>query len=499
MTSHDDGRWGMARRPLAARPTNTGSVVTVLARRLPRHGAAPGRGVWGPPVALRPHASPCPGPARHPAAVRRRPAAAIGPRCRRARRRGADPPGRAHRGRCGGSPPDSSARPGRRVGRPAGPRRRDRGGACRRRPRLVRGACEVAFDRILAYHAQEGAAARGHGRRRHHGGASHAGGRARRHLRPGRPGPLSLDRPHVRRPGPGGRGRHSRTVRPSGRGRQDRRGHAVRGVDRRDRRGVPDRWRAGRSRPWPTARTVCRRSTSSPDRATPTWPRPSARCPESSAWRPLSPDRPRSSSWPGRRPRPRSPPSTWSCRPSTGPTAWPGWSAGMRPTAERVSAEVDRIVAALTPAGRPGGHPGDGGDQLPGRRAGAGAGGRQRHRARAPAADGSPRSRDWRCSDLVQNAGAVFIGPVVAGQHGRLHRRAEPRAPHQPHRPLRLGAAGRRLPQAHPRGARDAGSRCASSGPPSSPWPRPRACRPTPSRCAAAWTRSASSTRGAAT
>ncbi len=37
-----------------------------------------------------------------------------------------------------------------------------------------------------------------------------------------------------------------------------------------------------------------------------------------------SPGPPRWSSWPTRRPRPSTPPSTSSCRPSTDPTAWPG-------------------------------------------------------------------------------------------------------------------------------------------------------------------------------
>jgi hypothetical protein len=42
--------------------------------------------------------------------------------------------------------------------------------------------------------------------------------------------------------------------------------------------------------------------------------------------------------------------------------------------------------------------------------------------------------------------------PVVAGQPGGLHRRAQPRAADQPHGPLLLGAAGGRLPSTHPRG-----------------------------------------------
>ena len=57
-----------------------------------------------------------------------------------------------------------------------------------------------------------------------------------------------------------------------------------------------------------------------------------------------------------RTPRPSWPPSTWSSRPSTAPTDWPGWSPGRRRWPTRSTAEVDRLVAALAPAGRPRGH-----------------------------------------------------------------------------------------------------------------------------------------------
>ena len=84
---------------------------------------------------------------------------------------------------------------------------------------------------------------------------------------------------------------------------------------------------AGRrpSPPWPTGRPASPPSTSSPVRATPTWPKPSVSSRAWSGWRRPSPGPRRSWWWPGRTRRRRSPPWTWSCRPSTGPTAWPGW------------------------------------------------------------------------------------------------------------------------------------------------------------------------------
>ncbi len=66
-------------------------------------------------------------------------------------------------------------------------------------------------------------------------------------------------------------------------------------------------------------------STSSPDPGTATWPRPSARCRGSSASPPPSPGPRRWWWWPTTPPRWRGPPSTSWSRPSTAPTAWPGW------------------------------------------------------------------------------------------------------------------------------------------------------------------------------
>ena len=70
---------------------------------------------------------------------------------------------------------------------------------------------------------------------------------------------------------------------------------------------------------------------------------------------------------------------------------------------------------------------------------------------------------------VPEDEGLALLGPgperrrrlhrtVVAGQHGRLHRRAQPRPADQPHGALRLGAAGGRLPQARARGAGHAGA-----------------------------------------
>ena len=170
-------------------------------------------------------------------------------------------------------------------------------------------------------------------------GHAPGGPRRRRHHRP--PPDPAVERAGIY--APGGRARYPSTVlmcaaparvagvgehrpvRAPGRRRQGRRRHAVRRLRRRGRRGVPDRRGPGHRRHGLRHATACPPSTSSPARATPTWPRPSARCRASSAWRRPSPGPPRSSSSPARTRRPRSPPSTWSCRPSTGPTGWPGW------------------------------------------------------------------------------------------------------------------------------------------------------------------------------
>ena len=186
-------------------------------------------------------------------------------------------------------------------------------------------ALEVAFGRILAYHAHEGTPP----------GDLVEGGITVGHLT------RAVERAGIY--APGGRARYPSTVlmcaapaRVAGVGSialcvppaadgQDRHRHAVRRLHRRRGRGVPDRRGPGHRRHGLRDAPACRPSTSSPARATPTWPRPSASCRASSAWRRPSPAPPRSWSSPARTRRRPSPPSTWSCRPSTGPTGWPGW------------------------------------------------------------------------------------------------------------------------------------------------------------------------------
>ena len=162
---------------------------------------------------------------------------------------------------------------------------------------------------------------------------------------------------------------------------------------------------------------------------------------------------------------PSSPPSTSSSRPSTAPTGWPGWSPGTATSPTRSSAEVDRIVAASPRRADLESTLATAGIAVPGRRARAGA---ARSPTRSPPSTWSswcPRTTPRRCSSWCSNAGAVFLGPLVAGQRRRLHRRAQPRAADEPHGPLRVRAAGRRLPQAHPRGERRRRTRCAALGP----------------------------------
>ena len=97
-----------------------------------------------------------PGPARHAAAVRRRPAAAVGARCRRPRGRGGDPGAGADRGRralirCTAELDRVDVSDGLRVPQSAIAQAR-----ATVDPDLAE-ALEVAFGRILAYHAHEGA------------------------------------------------------------------------------------------------------------------------------------------------------------------------------------------------------------------------------------------------------------------------------------------------------------------------------------------------------
>ena len=164
------------------------------------------------------------------------------------------------------------------------------------------------------------------------------------------------------------------------------------------------------SPPWPTGPPASRRSTSSPGRATPTWPRPSASCRASSAWRPPSPVPRRSSSWPA----PSAPPSFAAVdlvvQAEHGPDglAWlVTWDADQ---AEEIAAEVDRIVAASSRRA-----------DLEATLATAGivclVDGPEQALAVANAVAPEhlqlmvPEERGLALLDLVQNAGAVFIGP----------------------------------------------------------------------------------------
>ena len=448
------------------------------------------RAARGPPVALGPHAPPRPGPARHAAAVRRRPAAPVGAGCRRPRRRGGDPRAGAGRGRPRRDPLHGGAGQGRRVRRPAGAPERHRAGPRHASTRTWRGPRGGLRPHPRLPRPRGRATGRPR-RRRHHGRAPDAAGRAGRHLRPGRPGPLPLDRAHVRRAGPGGRRGEHRPVRAAGR-------PTARSTPRRC---VPPRSRASTrstgsavrrpSPPWRTGPRACPRSTSSPGRATRTWPRPSARCPVSWAWPRPSPARPRSSWSPAPTRRRPSPPSTSSCRPSTGPTAWPGWSAGTPPSLEAVSAEVDRIVAASSRRADLESTLATSGIAclVDGPERGDGRG--QHRRPRAPAADGA-RGRGRGHGGAGAERRCRVHRRLVAGQHGGLHRRAQPRAAHQPDGALRLGAAGRRLPQAPAHRPRDARGVAHPRARTWSRWPRPRACPPTPTPCGAAWPRSTS-------
>ena len=274
------------------------------------------------------------------------PAAPGRPGRRRARRRGRHPGRGARRGRRRRHPGHGHLRPGRRLRRPAGPARGDRGGPA---PTSTRRswALELAFDRIVAYHAARGHAAGRLRRRRCHRQPPDPPGRARRHLRARWPGPLPLDRPHVRRTGPGGRRPAASpcACRPGPDG-QDRRRHPVRRVGGRDRRGVPDRRRPGHRRHGLRHRQrPGRRRHRRPGQRL----RGRGQAPGLGRGRRglglRRALRDRRGRRPGRAPRP-SPPSTWSSRPSTAPTAWPGWSPGTPTCSSGSSPRSDPIVAA---------------------------------------------------------------------------------------------------------------------------------------------------------
>ena len=132
----------------------------------------------------------------------------------------------------------------------------------------------------------------------------------------------------------------------------------------------------------------------------------------------------------------------------------------------------------LPPSVRPRGHLGLGRFRLPGRRGVRGPRGGQHGRPRAPRAHGGP----GRGAPAPGHGGRRrLLRAVGPGQPGRLRGRSQSRPADQPHRPLRLVAAGRRLPAPHPRGVgRAPGHRRAGPGR-GRRWPGSRACRPTPS------------------
>ena len=438
-----------------------------------------------PPVALWPHVPPYPGPARHPAALRGGPAAPVGTGVGRPRRGGRDPAAR-----CGprGTTP-SSATPPSSTGwtcRTAcgSPRRRSRRRAPTPTPRSGE-ALEVAFGRILAYHAHEGSRP----------GDLVEGGITVGHLT------RAVERAGIY--APGGRARYPSTVlmcaapaRVAGVGSialcvppaadgQDRHGHAVRRLRRRRGRGLPDRRGPGHRRHGLRDGAACPPSTSSPARATPTWPRPSASCPGvvgvASAFAGPSeivvvagPDAP-----------PAFAAIDLVVQAEHGPDglAWlVTWDGGL---AEEIAAEVDRMVAASSRRA-----------DLEATLATAGivclVDGPEQALAVANAI--APEHLQLM---VPEDEGLALLGArperrrrlrraVVAGQHGGLHRRAEPRAADQPDGALRRR---RCAPTTSASTCTRCGSRptpCARSARSSSHWPRPRACPPTPTRCASA-------------
>ena len=189
----------------------------------------------------------------------------------------------------------------------------------------LRGALELAYDadpRLPPPRAGTGAGLR---ERRGRRPPPRPAGGARRAVRPGGPGALSLDRAHVRRPGPGGRGGRARAVRAPRPRRRHRGRDAGGGRHRRHRRGLPGGRRPGRGghglrhRVHPARRR--HRRARQPLRGRGQAPGVGHRR------RPVRLRRPLRGRGGGRRrpPRWRGPPSTSSSRPSTAPTAWPGW------------------------------------------------------------------------------------------------------------------------------------------------------------------------------
>ena len=285
-------------------------------------------------------------------------------------------------------------------------------------------------------------------------------------LRAGRPGALSLDGPHVRGAGAGGRGRRASRCASRRPRRPGRRRHPVRRRHRRGRRGLPGRRGPGDRRHGlrHAQRAGGRRDRRPGQRAT--WPRPSGRWPAWSGWPPPSPGRPRS--W-------------WSPARAT-PAAF---------------AAIDLVVQAE--------HGPDGLAWLVTWDAGAGRGGLRRggpHRRgvaaggptwrRRSATAGSPAwstapSEALAVANAIapehlaadgarrRGAGAARSRPerrrrlhraLVAGQRGGLHRRAQPRAADQPDGALRRRRCGPTTSAStSTRCAVDARRRCATLGP----------------------------------
>ena len=79
-----------------------------------------------------------------------------------------------------------------------------------------------------------------------------------------------------------------------------------------------------------------------------------------------------------------------------------------------------------------------------------------------PSTSRSCSTTPCRCSPTSSRPARCSSGQR-AGQRRRLRGRTQPRAPHQPDGPVRQRAAGRRLPQAHPRGDLDDEAAASSS------------------------------------
>ena len=107
----------------------------------------------------------------------------------------------------------------------------------------------------------------------------------------------------------------------------------------------------------------------------------------------------------------------------------------------------------------------------------AGLRGRRRVRGRAP---GDPdRGTRARWPTRVRNAGAIFVGAVLAGLARRLLRRLQPRAADRRLRPAHRRAVGADVPARHRTSSSTTRRRCATSPRTWSRWPRPRTCRRT--------------------